>query len=355
MKEISGNSKSVASFAIALLTLVGAISVNLSRVSLDDASADECTDATCNTTFEVNVQDSLTVSITPVEDNATGNAGTFLRDQINLDVSSNVSNGFTASMYSSADNASSTKTDLSHTTLGSSYVIPTLSSSAQRSSNDFTDHWGYSLQSATLDGKTYGETDAGNNSSTYHPLTDSTSTPIKLITAGAGTKTGSQHIYFGTKASSSKPAGTYANTVVISVVTGTINNDNPITPTNPVNPTTDIPNNGTATYTGSTGTGATQGVGTSGSTGTTVYTTTSTSAGITTTTTQVSGGDVTSSYTSPQGVRSTEYNAASGVTQGDSALPIGLAVTAGLAATAGTVFFILAKKDDDDDDEEEEV
>lgn len=363
VKEISNDTKSLTGFTVAIVALAGAILVGASQVPSGDISATACNSsvstpntATCNTTFEVNVEDSITVEIDPVETSATGNVGAFMRDQVDLTVSSNVSNGFTASMYSSSENAGNTKTNLTHTTLGDSQYISTLSSSTSRGSFP-TDNWGYSLESSSLDGKTYGETDAGNDNSTYYPLTDSTSTPIKLIEAAAGTQSGSQSIYFGAKASAAKPSGTYRNTVVISVVTGTIEEDssdpgyNPITPVNPVTPSTDIPNDGNATYTGSTGTGATQGVGISGTTGTTVATTT-TNAGVTTTT--VAGGDNTGSYVAPQGVsRSTEYTAASGTTQGDSILPIALAATAGVAATAGTFFFILAKKRDDDDDEEE--
>ena len=349
VKEIADNKTSAASFLVAIVALFGAVFANFAPTSSDDTSAVNCANATCNTTFQVNVQDSITVDITTPQSPATGNVGTFLRNQVDLAISSNVANGFTASMYSSNDNVGTTKTNLTHTSLGADTYISTLSSSSVRSSFP-NDSWGYSLRDAA-GGINYGETDDGNNSSTYYPLTASTSSPITVLSASAGTKNGSQHIYFGAKASANKASGTYRNTVVISVVTGIINNDNPITPNNPVNPTTDIPNNNTATYTGSTGTGATMGVGTSGTVGTTVYTTTSnnSTAGTTTTSTQVSGGDNTSTYSSPQGVRSES----AGNEQGDSALLIGLAATAGVAATAGTMFFILAKKQDDDDDEEE--
>lgn len=362
-KEVSYNKKSMASFALAAIAALGSVLVNLNQPSISNTSA--ATDQTENMTFEVGVDDSLSVSLSTPESGATGNPNTFLRNQVDLEVTSNASNGFTASMYSSDENSGSTKTNLTHTSLGDSYSISTLSSSSTKS--DFpTNSWGYSLKSASMDGKTYGETDAGNNSSTYYPLTDSSTSPIKLLAASAGTKSGSQSIYFGAKANSDKPSGTYKNTVVISVVTGTIDTDaNPTTPTNPVNPTTDIPNDNVATYTGETGTGATQGVGTSGTTGTTVYTTSTTRTNSTTgvvsnvTTTEVSGGDNRSTYTNPHGAFSATGNDkmttfASTNTQESSALPMGLAVTAGVSAAAGALFFILAKKSDDDDEEQDE-
>lgn len=365
VKEISHNKKSLASFALAAAALAGAVTVNLSHVSTDNTSAEECSNATCNTTFEVDVEDALTVSLTTPETGATGNVGSFLRNTVDLDVTSNASNGFTASMYSSTDNAGTDKTSLTHSSLGASdsYDILTLASSTTR--GDFpTDRWGYSLESASMDGKNYGETDAGNNSSNYYPLTADSTDPIKLLSAAAGTKTGSQSIYFGAKASASKPSGTYNNTVVISVVTGNVDAPqtdppvNPITPSNPATPSIDTPNDNTATYTGSTGTGATRGVGISGTTGTTVYTTSTTSgtgtAATTTTTTEVTGGDNTSTYVAPQGVKNTEIMTLGTASQSNSTLPISLAATAVGAATAGTIFFILAKKHDDDDEEEDQ-
>ena len=363
-REVSYRKKATVSLVATVLLVSGAFAFNAMQPASDDTLAVTCQDASCNTTFEVNVDDSITVALTTPESGATGDVGDFLRNTVNLDVSSNVSNGFTASMYSSSDNAGTTKTDLTHTTLGDSYAISTLSNSTTRGSFP-TDSWGYSLKTSP-DSTTYGETDAGNSSSYYYPLTDSSASPITIMSASAGTKTGSQSIYFGAKASANKPSGTYENTVVISVVTGIINNNssdptyNPITPTNPVNPTTDTPNNNTATYTGSTGTGATMGVGTSGTTGTTVYTTSTRqgtgSAATTTTTTQVSGGDQTASYTAPQGVQSTT-NKSNNVTDleaassTNSALPAGLAAAAAASATTGVAFFILAKRNKDDDDE----
>lgn len=334
--------------AVALATVIaGGLAVGLNSMTPMDGSAAECPSGTCNTSFQVNVQDSLAVSITSMVSGATGNVNEFLRNQIDVSVNSNVDNGFTASMYSKDT------TNLTHTMLGSSYYIPSMSSSTSRSSFP-TNTWGYSLKSASLDGKTYGETDAGNNSSTYYPLTTSEASPIKIMSAAAGTKTGSQSVYFGAKANIDKPSGTYSNTVIISVVTGAIDSTtNPITPTNPVTPDTDpTPNDSVAVYTGA---NTTTGTGISGSNGTTVYTTTSytpsAAAPITKeTTTQVSAGDHRSSYAPAQGVSVTSQ---SDIVEGGSGLPVALAATAVTAATAGVVFFLLAKRDEDDDEEAE--
>ena len=345
-REVSYRKKSFFGLVVAVITILSLISATESPTTVEDTSAAEE-----NATFQVNVQDSLAVAITSPSSGATGNVGDFLRNTVNLSVDSNVTNGFTASMYSNGD------TNLTHSDL-TSYNISTLASSIQRSSFP-SDRWGYSLKSASLDGHTYGETDAGNTSSYYYPLTSSTTSPITILSGASGVKSGTQSIYFGAKASLAKPAGTYTNTVVISVVTGVVNpSTNPITPTDPATQNTDTTiNDNQATYTGN---NTTTGVGISQSNGTTVYATrTSTGSGTsatTTNTTEVTGGDNTYAY--PQGVSKNSTNnkafaAKTPVETGvDSPLPVGLAVGAASAAVAGGIFFLLAKKRDDDDEEE---
>ncbi len=341
MLEVTYRKTTYASLAVFLTLSAWMIASGIASIAASDTSAAE----TSNTSFQVNVRDSISVAVTAPVSGATGNAGDFLRNTVNIAVNTNVSNGFTASMYS-RDN-----TNLIHTMLGTSYYIPTMSSSIRRYGFG-VNSWGYSLKSASLDGKTYGETDAGNNNSYYYPLTDSTTAPIKVLVANAGTKSQTQSIYFGAKAGEDKPAGTYSNTVVISVVTGTIdsgtNPTNPITPTNPVTPGTDPnPNDTNPVYTGS---NTTTGTGLSGSNGTTVRTVRVTNSDTTTTTTEVSAGDNTGSYAPAQGVSVTTQ---SNIVEGDSSLPIGLAATSVATATAGLIFFILAKRDEDDDEEED--
>ncbi|MBR3132152.1 hypothetical protein IKG33_01960 [Candidatus Saccharibacteria bacterium] len=289
---------------------------------------------TANTTFTVNVVESLSVSVTTPTTWASGNIGDFLRNLINVSVTTNNPNGFTASMYSQSSTSLTNTTDNTKT-------LPTLASSRTCTNADCTafdaNRWGYSLNDSS-------------NTGTYYAMKTSSS-PITLITGAAGTTSGSQDVYFGARANINQASGTYVGTVIISVVTGTINSSsNPAVPTNPDSPSDDNPNDGTATYTGSTGTGATKGVGNSGYTGTTVYTTTSTSSGTTTTTTEIGGGDVRSSYASPAGV--TEKTVAN--INNSSSLATGLATTATVAAASGIFFFIVAKRREDDEEDEEE-
>ena len=290
---------------------------------------------TANTTFNVNVKESLSVSITAPSEYAKGDAGVFLRNQVNLSVSTNNTNGFTASMYSQNN------TNLTNM-LDSTEAIPTLASYSTRSAFP-ANYWGYSLGTGTISGetRTYGETEAGNNSSRYYPLTTSTSSPIKVLT---GTSSGEQQIFFGAKSDLTKSSGTYTGTVIISVVTDVINSSNPITPTNPAEPNN---TNEVAAYT-SAPTGSTS----SGST-TYTYRRTNSSTGTTTTTTQVSEGDNVSAYqgyTPPQGVIE---NTLSNVYDGGSPIASALAATSASAAAAGTFFFILAKRKDEEEEEEQ--
>lgn len=281
------------------------------------------------TTFQVNVKESLTVAVSTPSTWASGNVNEFLRNTVNVNVNTNNANGFTASMYSQ------NTTNLTNTAK-STETLPTLSSNytcANAACATFpANYWGYSLNDAS-------------NTGTYSPMTSSTSSPITLISAAAGTSTGTKDVYFGAKADMTKAAGTYAGTVIISVVTGVVDSStNPVTPTNPATPNT---TNNTPTYNpGPTG---------GSSNGSTTYTYRSTSSGVATTTTQVSDGDNTSAYngyTPPQGV--TDKTIAE-VTTDNSSLATGLATTAAVAATSGLLFFIIAKRRDEDDDEEDEL
>ena len=305
----------------------------------------ECEGVCENTNFQVNVAETLTVSVNTPNTSASGTAtasGTFLRNKISVSVNSNNAQGFKVSMYSKDT------TNLVNTS-DSTYTIPTLASSVTRSSFT-TNRWGYSVNDDDSNNGT------GSTSSTYAAMQTSSS-PISLITASAGTYSGSKDVYFGAKADTTQASGTYMGTVVISVVTGTINENssntdyNPTTPTDPTNPN---PNGGTPIYDPSgvgisTTTGALPSTGATRYSGTTTYTTVSTSDGRTTTTTQVSGGDNRSSYAPAQGVIDrTTTNVSEG-----SSLSSALAATATVAAASGVFFFILAKRRDDDEEEEE--
>ena len=284
-----------------------------------------------NTAFQVNVRETLSVVVDTPDTGASGGINEFLRNKVSLSVSTNNANGFTASMYSKDT------TNLKNAAQNS-ITLPTLSSSYTRG-NFPANYWGYSLKNGSYNSKTYNETEAGNNSSYYHPLISNSASPITVLT---GTSSGSQDIYFGAKANMSQASGTYIGTVIISVVTDTINsNTNPITPTNPANPN---PTLNTASYSPSP---------TGGANGSTVYTYRNSSGGRTTSTTQVSDGnnvDAYTGYTPPQGVVDKTF---ASVSDG-SALTTGLAITSAVAATSGILFFIIAKRRDEDDDEEEE-
>lgn len=284
-----------------------------------------CTTHAEKTAFEVNVKESLSVSITYPNTPATGGVDTFLRNKYTLNVSTNNAVGFTASMYT-PENTNLVNSDLNNQT------IPTLSTGYARG-NFPTDYWGYSLgTTSVLNGNTYNETDAGNEESNYYPLVSTPSTPITVLTRN-GSGSSSQDIYFGTKASTSKAAGEYSSIVVISVVSGVIDAGNPVTPSNPTGPNREqevakyMPaprggTNGTTTYT---------------------YSNTDASAGTTTVTTQVSDGDNRSSYEGyipPQGARE---NLSSNINN-DSSIAAGLATTAAVAAAAGVTFFVVAKQ-----------
>jgi len=288
--------------------------------------------------FQVNVVDNLSVTVTtPPEwahtENVTS-AGVFLRNYVGLSVTTNVQTGFTASMYSQSTTNLVNKSK-------STLTIPTLSTSSLRSSFP-SNYWGYSLGTVPngVTGITYGETQAGNQSSRYHPMVATPSSPITLIYRTTNGTEG-QDIYFGAKADLTKGSGTYANTVIISVVTGAIDNDNPVTPTDPA---TDNPNS-TPTY-NETPTGE----GSSAQVGTTVVTNRSSTSTTDTTTTEVSSGDIYDLFQVPHGVNeNTLTNIAAG-----SMLAAGLGTAASVAAASGMFFFIIAGRDEGDEEDEEE-
>ena len=338
-RTMLGNTK-IMVFFVSLLSIAAGI---FASVTVASGQASASISASASVPFQVNVVGSLTVSVTTPADWASGGINTFLRNTVGLEVSSNEGNGFTASMYSKYNT-----TNLTNATSGNSETLPTLASSSARSSFP-ANYWGYSLgeyvldgatqTSYTLNGNSYGETAAGNESSNYYPLVSTSNSPITVMN-GTNKRSGSQNIYFGAKANATKASGTYTGTVVISVVTGTVDpSTNPITPTNPATPQNTSPSSPTSYAYDSTN-------------DRTIYshTTTNAVAGTETTTTQVSSGDTTSAYSSPQGVVQNSHSNISSATP----LATGLAVTAAVAATSGYMFFIVANRREREDEEEEE-
>lgn len=280
-----------------------------------------------NTNFQVNVRDSLSVSITTPSEWASGNIDTFLCNKVNVNVSSNTPN-ITVSMHSKTTNTSLTNTSKNTETL------PTLASSTTKTAFP-ANYWGYSLDN---------QTDC-DDTTNYAAMVGSNQTPISI--ASLNSTTVNKNVFFGAKGGITQASGTYAGIVVIDVVTGVIDSStNPTTPTNPAqpNPTYEV-----ATY-HTTPTG-------NSSNGVTTYTYRRTSgsgsSATATTTTEVSDGNNVSAYsgyTPPQGVTNTTTSSINS----ESSLAVGLAATATAAAASGILFFILAKRRDDDDDEEEQ-
>lgn len=297
--------------------LSGVLAVFSVAVSLPSVLATET-----NTTFQVNVVDSLSVEITTPTSGATGNMNEFLRNKVSLNVTTNNANGFTASMTTKTASTSLVNT------VQNTYTLPTLGSNDVLRSSFPANYWGYSFD----------DTEAGDQSSHYSALVGAGSTPITVLSSNTAAST-SKDFYFGAKGNASLVSGTYTGVVVISVVTDVIDNTNPVTPTDPVKPTDDTPNDQIATYQGA-------------PRDRTIYTTTSTdaTAGTETTTTEITSGDNTASYTPPQGV--TE-NVVSRISSG-SDLATGLGITASVAAASGAFFFIIAGRDEGDEEEEEE-
>lgn len=307
---------------LSLAVLISAAGFVVSATTNKDATAEACTSSPCNTTFQVNIKETLAVTITPDSTGGTGDIGDFLRNKVTLNVISNNATGFTASMY--ASNTSLTNA------ADSSKTIPTLTQTYQRSA--FPDnYWGYSLDvnDTSLNNKSYSENDAGNNGSYYHALPTSSAPASVIAQSGAGQIT--RKLYFGTKTDISQASGTYLGTIVISVVTGSVTPSGPTTPSNPATPNA----TSEAVY---------NPAPTGGPNGTTVQT-----SG---TTTVVSDGDNRSAYANAAGV--TERNLAENISNG-STIATGIAIAAAVAAAAGTGFLIFAKRRDDDDDEEEEI
>lgn len=317
-------------FSKKLLLLVFVLSCAFCSISVMGSSHAE------NVPFRVNVSESLSVSITAPTTPANGNVDTFLRNKYTLSITSNNTNGFTASMYAVGN------TNLTNTALNDQ-SIPTLENSSTRR-NFPANFWGYSLGTEELGGINYNETDSGNSNSHYYPLVSTSASPITVLSQNNG-GSGSQDIYFGAKADTSKAAGNYSSIVVISVVSGVIDTTNPITPNNPVGPNPESDNE-VAKYSpapsGDSGSGVT----------TYTYRRSNASAGTITTTTQVSDGDNRDSYsgyTPPQGVSERTISNINN----DPSLAIGLATTATVAASAGVFFFILAKRREDDEENED--
>lgn len=302
-----------------LSALVSSFVISLSVLSGNVSAEVPCAAGTTCTNFEVNIPEILTVQITRPNSWAVGDVGVFLRNMITLNIVSNNPAGFTASMTTGATTAAGSA--LTNTYADSTSTIPMLTSNWTRSDTTVTKFWGYSLDDASETG-------------TYGTLAlKGATTPVTIIPAGT-METASKDIYIGAKADSSIDSGTYQGTIIISVVSGTITEDNPVTPTDPATPDDTIADNP-----------AYQPGASASDPGRTIYTNTNYSGTTNTSTLEVSEGDTRTSYQDPQGVSTARINEGT-------PLATGLAVTAAVAAVAGIAFFVIARKRDEDDGDE---
>ncbi|MBQ2695179.1 hypothetical protein IJG04_00865 [Candidatus Saccharibacteria bacterium] len=335
------------------------------KVSNNNTVTNNCSEN--SVTFNVNVHEILSVSLTTPTNWASGDAGDLLRNKLNLSVTSNNATGFVAYMY--ADNARNTtsgctpasgttvtslvncsKNTSTIATLGSNVTVDTTNGDTAGAFT--TNRWGYSVNDAA----------AGYASAVYKPLALASAPTVVLADSATSsdsnvTVSGSTYdrdIYFGAKADSSVNSGSYAGTVVFTVVSGVTTDsiDNPSTdktdnnytePTNPSPATDNSTSTNVATYNSTANRTVYRGSTSYSGSGNS-----SVSGNMSTTTTEVSSGNTTSSYANAQGVTTTA-NIGEGTP-----LATGLAVTSAVAATSGIIFFIVAKRKKDDDEEEEE-
>ena len=308
--------KILSSLAIVLLTLLMITPCFLEYQSFAVANCNTSNGTTTcsdSTIFNVRVNEILTVAITRPETWASGQLNVLLKNKIGISVTSNNAAGFTATMKTSDANA-----ELVNTT-DSASVIPTLSSNVSLDDTNDSTHkfpanrWGYNIVNKNASIPT-----------TYYPVIGSGGTPTTIAYTNTASPAVSKDIYFAAKANNGIASGTYKGSVVISVVSGIIDEDNPVTPVDPITPGN---------------TDGTRDVASGGQT----YSVTTTTDGNTTTT---------SSYAKPAGVTT---STTATINEG-TPLATGLAVTAGIAATAGIIFFIIAKRrrDEEEDDGTEE-
>ncbi|MBP5513120.1 hypothetical protein J6X73_03125 [Candidatus Saccharibacteria bacterium] len=265
------------------------------------------------TSFNVDIREFLSVNVLTPETWASGTINEFLTNKVGFSVLTNNPAGFIATMQSSA-----MLPNLVNLT-DSTYVMPTIATAsvtiddATDSGDDFpANRWGYGIVN-------------GNAAAplTYYPMVGSNDYPIEIASSNVATNEITKDIYFSAKADGTVASGTYANSVIISVVSGVAPDpiDDPIDepiidPGEPIipGPGPDIP----------------------------IVMSVNPQPGLMSVTTS-------SSYAKPAGVNDTTI---SNVNEGVP-LAAGIAVAAGVSAAAGVIFFVIAKrrrKDEDDDD-----
>ena len=200
-----------------VLSVIAAIAGSI--LMKNSVNAATCTEpnASCeaaDTNFQINVGEFIAISLDSPENWATGEINTLLRNKVVLNVETNYPGGFQAYMASKDD------TNLVNQTKELSY-IETLSAATTAGAFP-TNRWGYSLD----------DTDAGTDEASYRAMRTSA---ISLISKAQSENTTSRDVYFGAKAGMNQDSGTYANTVVFTVVSGVVDDietpdDDPVVP-----------------------------------------------------------------------------------------------------------------------------
>ncbi|MDO4612228.1 MAG: hypothetical protein Q4B29_02090, partial [Candidatus Saccharibacteria bacterium] len=283
-------------------------------VSVFPASAAELTqDANVTINLDINEVLSITAENVTPEDGSwnVGDINTFLRNKIVFKVASNNIAGFTASM------ASKDTTDLVNQAKASS-KIPTLASSTTAGAFP-VNRWGYSLE----------DSDTLNTNANYNAL----QTSAISLTPDTTYTTFTEEIFFGAKADVTQDSGTYANTIVFTVVTGVVTDSETPPASDPTNPTPSDPgtedviaSNTPSQISNDDGAVETYALGGS----------------------ENDSEEGSLEYTSPQGVTTTKLGSGT-------PLVTGLAVTAGVAAATGIFFLVAAKRKKDEEEEETEL
>ncbi len=300
------------------MLISAALALPVSAISFTDDNQDGITEG--NAELQVKITEILSVSVTTPDVWASGdvdidNGSDLLRNKVTLKVASNNANGFTASMNSK------TTTNLVNKTTAA--TISTLSGSFAASAFP-TNAWGYSVDDA----------DTAIETASYNPM----ATTAIALSDEANNKPSSlsKDIWFGAKADVTKDSGTYANTIVFTVVSGVITDED--TPVPPVDdPTTPTPSEpGADDQIAQAPSSPTYNGGTVGADDAVVDT-------------NVTNGDVSNVYQDPGALGVTKTDIGSGTP-----LATGLATTAAVAATSGIIFFIVAKRKKDEEEEEVE-
>lgn len=299
---------------ICLTGVISFVSAALSYLFISGVSAENVTESR-NTTFNVDVKEILSVSITTPESPTEGDVDELLTQQISVSVTSNNASGFVAGIRASNADA---------TLVGSNGGTLTNLESSSSVTSFPAGKWGYSLDTTT-----------------YNSLPDYNKTPDTLFyRSSAGTA--STTVNFAAKTGYNNPAGTYTGAVNIAVVSGRTSFDTTDPVVDPVGPEPTDPSEATGTnpyyYTGKS---------------VTTYTTRTQSSGTETIATEISNGDNRARYTAPQG--ESQKTTGTDNLQNGMSLPVILAVTSAVSAAAGLGFFIVAKRREEEDEEDEEA